>query len=170
METLVLSQSYEPMDRVSWQRAITLWWTDKVEILEEYDDRAIRGADFSMPMPCVVRFVSAVRKRKRSIRFSRQNVYARDKGRCAYCALDIALSESTYDHVVPRRLGGRTTWENIVICCQPCNQKKGGRLPEQARMKLRTAPVKPRSLPPVERGVRVGHEIPVRWKPYLGIA
>ena len=25
----------------------------------------------------------------------------------------------TFDHVVPRRLGGRTSWENVATACAP---------------------------------------------------
>jgi 5-methylcytosine-specific restriction endonuclease McrA len=76
-------------------------------------------------------------------------VFARDSGRCQYCQVKVSRFEATYDHVVPRAQGGKTTWENIVIACVSCNQKKGGRTPTQASMKLRTAPVRPKKLPEV---------------------
>src|SRR5688572_2120221 len=147
METLLLSHAYEPVDRISWQRAITLWWMDKVEILEEYEDREIRSVSFAMRMPSVVRFLTAFRSRKRSVKFSRENVYTRDHGMCQYCGKKVPRMEATYDHVMPRKLGGETRWDNVVIACLPCNQRKGGRTPEQAGMKLRCKPVKPKTLP-----------------------
>ena len=168
MDTLVLSPAYEPIERVAWQRAITLWWTDKVEIVEEYQDREIRGVTFSMKVPAVVRFLKSVRARRRSVKFSRENVYARDHGRCAYCAQAVARELSTYDHVVPRKLGGQTSWENVVIACMECNQKKGGRTPEQAGMRLNVHPIKPKALPPVVRmGLLYKNGMPGSWKPYL---
>jgi 5-methylcytosine-specific restriction endonuclease McrA len=120
-----------------------------VEVVEEYDDKEIRAVTFTIKMPSVVRFLRAIRGKKKAVKFSRQNVYARDGGRCQYCASKVARFEATYDHVVPRSKGGKTTWENIVIACVPCNQKKGGRTPEQAHMKLRTTPVRPKKLPEV---------------------
>jgi 5-methylcytosine-specific restriction endonuclease McrA len=147
METLVLSMGYEPVARVPWQRAVTLLFMGKVEVVEEYADKEIRSITFTLKMPSVVRFLRAIRGTRKQVKFSRQNVYARDTGRCQYCGVRVARHEATYDHVVPRAQGGKTTWENIVIACVPCNQKKGGRTPAQARLKLLTVPVKPKKLP-----------------------
>ena len=41
------------------------------------------------------------------------------------------------------RFGGRTSWENVVVACVPCNQRKAGRTPQQAGMRLRKVPHKP---------------------------
>lgn len=146
METLVLNSSFQPVARVTWQRAITLLFLGKVEVVEEYDDKTIRAVSFEIKMPSVIRFFRGLARRKPIIRFSRQNVYGRDHGQCQYCARKLPRSEATYDHVVPRSQGGRTQWENIVIACVPCNQAKGGRTPEQARMRLLSVPVKPKKL------------------------
>jgi hypothetical protein len=71
---------------------------------------------------------------------SKHGVYQRDGGTCAYCGKSILLEQATLDHVIPQRLGGEDTWENLVTCCARCNQRKGGRTPEQARMELRVQP------------------------------
>lgn len=147
METLVLNATYEPVARVSWQRAITLLFSGKVEVVEEYDDKTIRSVTFELKMPAVVRFVRMLRRGRKGIKFSRENVLARDKGQCQYCARKLAREEATYDHVVPRAQGGVTSWDNVVIACVRCNQKKGGRTPAQAGMKLLSAPVRPKALP-----------------------
>lgn len=147
METLVLSASYEPMQVVSWQRAITLFFMDKVEVVEEYADKHIRTVSVTLPMPSVVRFLKAMKNRKRAVKFSRQNVYARDKGRCQFCGVSVPRHLATYDHVMPRSRGGRTTWENVVIACVTCNQRKADRTPEEARMRLLSTPVKPKLVP-----------------------
>jgi 5-methylcytosine-specific restriction endonuclease McrA len=168
MDTLVLSHAYQPLDRISWQRAITLWVLDKVEILEEYEDRTVGSVSFSIKMPAVVRFVYAVKIRMGSVKFSRENVFARDKGRCQYCRKKLTRKEATYDHVVPRRFGGPTRWDNIVLACVPCNQRKGGRTPAQAGMKLAVAPVRPKSLPPTLRfTLPAPGDMPVAWKQYF---
>jgi len=46
METLVLNPGYEPVARVPWQRAVTLLFLGKVEVVEEYDDKEIRSVTF----------------------------------------------------------------------------------------------------------------------------
>jgi hypothetical protein len=70
--------------------------------------------------------------------------------------------------VVPRAQGGKTTWENVVICCVPCNQRKGGRTPSQAGMRLRSTPVKPKSLPARLRIV-IGWQkgMPTSWRAWM---
>ncbi len=169
METLVLDHTYSPVARVSWQRAITLLWENKVEVVEEYEDWTVRSVTIEIKVPSVIRFLKKVFGKKRAVKFSRENVFARDAGRCQYCSTKVSRAESTYDHVVPRVQGGHTRWENIVIACTPCNQKKGGRTPEQAHMKLLSVPVKPKKLP--ENTVRLTFAyqkgMPTSWANWL---
>lgn len=146
METLVLDATYAPVARVSWQRALTLFFANKVEVLEKYEDRKVRSVTLEVHVPAVIRFFRA-HARKKGVKFSRDNVYARDKGRCQYCGRKVARDEATYDHVVPRGQKGPTNWENVVIACVPCNQKKGCRTPIQAGMTLLSFPHRPKSLP-----------------------
>ncbi len=168
METLVLSAGFEPVARVSWQRAVTLLWEGKVEVVEEYQDRVVRSVTFEIKIPAVIRFLRAVRGRKRALKFSRENVYVRDRRRCQYCGRIVPRPEATYDHVVPRSQGGKTLWENVVICCVPCNQRKGGRTPEQARMRILSTPHKPTALPDRLR-VTFGWQpgMPILWRNWL---
>src|SRR5690242_21174499 len=136
-QTLLLNQGFEPFKVISWQRAITLLFLGKVEVLEEYD-RDIRSVNVIIKVPAVVRLLRAFRRHARPVKFSRVNIYARDNYRCQYCGVRCGISELTYDHVIPRAKGGKTTWDNIVTCCYPCNGKKGNRTPHEAKMALRT--------------------------------
>lgn len=167
MDTLVLSASYEPVARVSWRRAITLMFAGKVEVLEEYQDRHVRSVAVALRVPAVVRFLRALAGRRRAVKFSRENVFARDHGRCQYCGATVAPGAATYDHVLPRSQGGKTSWENVVIACAPCNQRKGGRTPEQARMKLGATPVRPKRLPELRLTLQFGKDVPEAWRPWL---
>ncbi|KAB2910523.1 MAG: HNH endonuclease, partial [Kofleriaceae bacterium] len=82
------------------------------------------------------------------------------------CGVRCGISELTYDHVIPRAKGGKTTWENIVTCCYPCNGKKGNRTPSEAKMALRTQPVRPHWVPAVT--IRVStRSVPDAWRDYL---
>ncbi|MFO0723078.1 MAG: HNH endonuclease [Myxococcota bacterium] len=166
METLLLTSTFEPVRPVGWQRAITLLTLGKVEVLEIYEDRAVRSVSLTMPMPSVARFLGGVRPRARVARFSRENVFLRDGGRCQYCGRVLHRNEATYDHVIPRSRGGRTNWTNIVIACLGCNQRKGGRTPEEARLRLRSLP----TAPPARLGglwLGAGREVPRSWRQYL---
>jgi 5-methylcytosine-specific restriction endonuclease McrA len=168
VETLALSAGYEPLARIPWQRAVTLLFQGKVEVIEEYQDRSIRSVTFEIRMPSVVRFLRALRNRRRAVKFSRENVYARDGGRCSYCRARVARHEATYDHVVPRNQGGRTDWTNVVIACVPCNQRKGGRTPEQAGMRLLATPARPRKLPDTVRiTLTFVPGMPASWRSWL---
>ena len=146
-QTLVLDTAYIPVARVHWQRAVTLLFMGKVEVVEEYEDKEIKSVTFSIKLPSIVRFIRALKSKRRAIKFSRENVFARDHGKCQYCGVRLARPEATYDHVIPRAQGGKTTWDNVVICCVPCNRTKGNRTPAQAGMTLLSTPVRPKKLP-----------------------
>ena len=163
--TLLLSQGYEPIKVISWQRAITLLTLGKVEVIEEYDHE-IRAVSVVIKIPAVVRLLRAFRRHAKPVKFSRINIYARDGYRCQYCGAKCPISELTYDHVTPRAKGGRTTWDNIVTCCYPCNYAKGSRTPAEAKMSLKSAPVRPQWVPAVT--IRVStRSVPDAWRDYL---
>jgi 5-methylcytosine-specific restriction endonuclease McrA len=163
--TLVLSQGFEPISIVSWQHAITLLFLGKVEVIEEYD-RDIKTTSLVIKVPAVVRLLSAFRRHKKPVKFSRVNIYGRDKYTCQYCGVKHSINELTYDHVVPRSQGGKTTWTNIATCCESCNRKKGGRTPAQAGMRLLKAPVQPTATPVLV--VAVSREsVPDAWRDYM---
>jgi 5-methylcytosine-specific restriction endonuclease McrA len=162
---LLLNASYEPLRVITWKRAITLLTLDKVEVLETYD-REVRSVTFAIRLPAVVRLVNLVRFRNHTIRFSRQNIYLRDKHQCQYCGSTKDGCDLTYDHVVPKSMGGKTAWENIVTCCLPCNKKKGGRTPAQARMHLIRKARKPNWHPMLMITLRI-RNTPDTWRDYL---
>ena len=167
-ETLVLDPAWLPVARVSWQRAITLLWEGKVEVIEEYEDKIVRSVTLEVRVPSVIRFLKGRVGHRPAIRFSRQNVFLRDGGRCQYCGQRVLREHATYDHVVPRVQGGATRWENVVIACVPCNQRKGGRTPVQAKMHLLSTPVRPRSLPGgLVFTFRFHKGMPDCWRAYL---
>jgi len=163
--TLLLSQSYEPLELISWQRAFTMLTLGKVEVVEEYD-HDVRTVSVIFKVPAVVRLLRAFRRFRKPVKFSRVNIYARDKYRCQYCGTKAPISELTYDHVVPRAQGGRTTWTNIVTACYTCNRNKGNRTPEQASMRLRTAPVQPTWVPAMTLRISTV-SVPDAWRDYL---
>ena len=162
---LLLNATYEPLRVISWKRAITLLTLDKVEVLETYD-RVVRSVTLAIRLPAVVRLIHIVRFRKHTIRFSRENIYIRDKYQCQYCASSMNASDLTYDHVIPKSRGGKTAWENIVTCCLPCNKKKGGRTPGQAKMSLISKAKRPSWHPMLMITRRIGNT-PESWRAYL---
>jgi 5-methylcytosine-specific restriction endonuclease McrA len=142
-----------------------MWFQDKVEVIEEYDEE-IRSVSLVIKMPAVVRLLRAV-KGKKAIKFSRINVATRDNFSCQYCSTKLPLKKLTYDHVVPRAQGGKTCWANIVMACYGCNERKSNRTPKQAGMALRKVPVKPRYLPVVVFRIEPQTTIPDQWANYV---
>ncbi len=142
--TLVLNATYEPIQIVSWRRAVRMLFQDKVEVVAEYN-REIRSVSLTIKLPSVLRLIHYVRVRPHHsrIRFSRANIYARDNHTCQYCTRRFATTQLTYDHVIPVARGGPKTWENIVTCCVPCNRRKGNRTPAEAGLSLSKNPKAP---------------------------
>lgn len=162
---LLLNISYEPIKIIDWQKAITLLCLGKVEVIEEYG-RNIRSVSFTIKLPSVVRLLNVVKRNKKPVKFSRQNIYARDKYKCQYCGVKFPSEDLTYDHVLPKSRGGRTEWTNIVTCCIDCNRKKGGKTPREASMKLLKKPVMPAWVPAVR--LTIGFKkVPETWREYL---
>lgn len=166
-QTLLLNASYEPLKVVHWQKAVTLLWQGKVEVVEVYD-REIRAVTFSFKLPSVIRLLRYIKIKRRFdyVPFSRVNIYARDGHTCQYCGLQCPTTELTFDHVVPVARGGRKDWENIVTCCVSCNRRKGGRTPGEARMRMVRHPKRPESPPAIR--ITIGlRNAPESWRDYL---
>jgi len=164
-QVLLLNISYEPLKVINWKRAINMLCLGKVEIIEEYNQE-IHSVSFTIKMPSVVRLLNMVKRDKSPVKFSRQNIYARDRYKCQYCGIRFPTEALTYDHVLPKSRGGRTEWENIVTCCMDCNRKKGGRMPHEASMKLIRRPFQPDWVSSIR--ITVGFkEVPQSWRDYL---
>ncbi|PZQ24237.1 MAG: HNH endonuclease [Sphingopyxis macrogoltabida] len=130
--------SYYPLSLWPWQTAVKAVFLDRVTIVENYE-REIHSPTRSMPIPSVIALRQYV-KPSQYPAFTRFNLFLRDRFACQYCG---SGKDLTFDHVVPRRLGGRTSWENVATACAPCNLKKGGRTPQQAHMPLHQQPWRP---------------------------
>jgi 5-methylcytosine-specific restriction endonuclease McrA len=164
MRTLVLDQGYLPVNVVSWRRAMSYIARDRAAVLEEYEALVHDGVQ----MPAVVRLSRPVARHTQRVKFSRANVLARDRWRCQYCGQRFRGDELTYEHVVPRSQGGRTTWENIVMACVACNRRKGNRTPAQAEMKLLRPPTRPAWVPRYNPRLQA-RDVPVEWRDYWTI-
>lgn len=161
----MLNASFEPLNVINWKRALKLVFLEKVEVLQE-TEHEVHSAHESLRIPAVVRLVRFVGFRKREVKFSRQNIYARDKFECQYCGEQLKPKNLTCDHVVPRSRGGKTTWTNIVTCCRPCNRRKGNRSPEEAGLHLRRQPVRPSWLLGFHARFTMTQP-PAAWREYL---
>jgi 5-methylcytosine-specific restriction endonuclease McrA len=130
--------SYFPLSLWPWQDVIKAVFLDRVEVIAEYD-HVVRSPSFEMRLPSVISLREYV-SQDRPPAFTRFNVFLRDGFICQYCT---ATDDLTFDHLVPRSRGGRTTWENIVTACGPCNLRKGGRLARECGMHPHRRPRRP---------------------------
>ncbi len=165
--TLLLNSTYEPLRVIPWKKAILLLCQGKVEVLEVYD-REVHGISITFRLPSVLRLLELVkiRKNQRVVKFSRGNIFARDKYSCQYCGQRFRAEELTFDHVVPIAKGGKKTWTNIVTACIRCNNRKSGRTPPEANMRLIKKPVKPNWSPSLTITIGI-KKTPESWRDYL---
>ncbi|MDF1736826.1 MAG: HNH endonuclease [Minwuia sp.] len=155
--------SYFPLSVWPWQEAVKASFLERVNIIQFYD-RTVSSPSLTMQLPSVIALKEYVRPAAYPA-FTRFNVFLRDRFRCQYCN---ATEDLTFDHVIPRRAGGRTTWENVVAACAPCNIAKGGRMPDRANMHPHRPPVRPT----MQDLNRIGRAFPPNylhdgWRDYL---
>lgn len=130
--------SYYPLSLWPWQEAIKAAVLDRVAIVAQYD-HVVRSPSVEIRIPSVVVLRDYVKPQKR-VAFTRFNLFLRDEFCCQYCG---ARGDLTFDHVIPRARGGRTSWENVVAACAPCNLRKGSMSLRQSGLRLRRPPRRP---------------------------
>lgn len=139
---LVLNGNYEPLNIVTAKRAIVLIYQKKAEMIFSYNGVVVRSAYSEYRVPSVIRLVKYIKIPRKEIPLTKRNILKRDDYTCQYCG-SRDYNQLTVDHVIPKVLGGKDTWENMVTACVSCNNKKGDKTPEMAGMKLLTVPKKP---------------------------
>ena len=130
--------SYYPLSLWSWQDAVKAVFLDRVQIVAEYKE-CVRSPSTEIRIPSVVELKDYVKPQKQ-VAFTRFNLLLRDGLSCQCCG---SKGDLTFDHVVPRAKGGRTSWENVVAACSKCNLKKGSRDLHHSGLNLRKPPRRP---------------------------
>jgi 5-methylcytosine-specific restriction endonuclease McrA len=181
-KVLVLNRSYLPVHITSVRRAITLLYCEVALAVDgeyrtfdfgawlqlEPEGDTIGLVNRAMRLPRVILLRGFDRVPRREVRFSRFNVYARDRGQCQYCGRRFPRSDLNLDHVVPRSRGGASAWENVVCSCVGCNRTKGNRTPSEAGMRLVRSPYRPQWTPFVVDTYRQRRHMD--WLPFLTVA
>jgi 5-methylcytosine-specific restriction endonuclease McrA len=181
---LVLNRVYQPVHVTSVRRAISLLYQGVARAVDEqfrlFDFQSwselaaaahqdvIRTVTRRIRIPRVIVLLTYEHLPKARVRFSRFNIYARDDSTCQYCGRRLPRSELNLDHVIPRSRGGSTTWENVVCSCVACNLRKGGRTPDEAGLRLKRAPSRPRWTPVFRSATR--RAFYREWMPFLSMA
>lgn len=178
---LVLNRSFVPINITTVRRAFVLFYQDLAKAVDgqfetfSFKDwsalsvaahhETIGLVDRVVRVPRVILLTAYDRMPRRHVRFSRHNIYLRDRNTCQFCGKRFPRSELNLDHVVARSQGGKTIWENVVTSCIQCNRKKGGLVPAKAGLKLIRPPVRPRWTPFMDFSLH-----PFRyeeWKPFF---
>jgi 5-methylcytosine-specific restriction endonuclease McrA len=160
VHALVLNATYEPLCVVSSRRAVILVLAGKAVAVESGHEE-LHSERLSLHVPVVVRLTRFVKVPYRAhVPLTRRAVFARDGGRCVYCA----APATSLDHVVPRSRGGEHRWENVVSCCRRCNHAKADRGLPELGWRMHRQPRAPSG--PAWRVLGTGRMHP-RWRPYL---
>ena len=133
--------SYYPLSLWSWQESVKAVVSGRVNVVSLYD-RIVRSPTQAFHLPSVISLKEYIPAARRPA-FTRFNVFLRDSFSCQFCGDEFPTHDLTFDHLIPRSRGGRTTWENVVTACSPCNLTKGDQLPAEARMFPRIPPAQP---------------------------
>lgn len=159
---LILNVNFEPLHVCNTKRALSLVMAGKAEIV--LNGRGmIHSASDAFELPSIIKLQYMVKRPRPRISLSKREILRRDDYTCQYCGRK--SHHLTIDHVVPRHMGGRHTWTNLVAACSPCNRRKGGRTPEQANMHLQRQPKEPSA----SALYRFGRHLDDReeWEPFI---
>ena len=143
-------------------------WCELSQLALEFEPDAhdwIHTIRLEIAVPRIIRLAVYDRLPQQTVKFNRRNIYARDGNHCQYCGKRFPTTELSLDHIIPRSIGGKTSWENIVCACLKCNIRKGGRTPDQAGMRLIAVPKKPRRNPVIT--VKLADGRYASWKAFL---
>jgi 5-methylcytosine-specific restriction endonuclease McrA len=170
-KVLLLNASYEALGVVEAPRAVRLVWKGAAQPVEYTGGGVLRSQHYVFVVPSIVRLVEYIDLRRRRANSGKQRIriLARDKMRCQYCGTRGTPFELTLDHIVPRARGGHSEPENLCAACKPCNQRKGNRTPDEARMPLLASPSALRYGLDKAMLRHYANERP-EWRPYLFLA
>lgn len=159
---MVLNANFEPINVCGMRRAVGLLLGEKATMV--LNGRGIiKTSQNTFPRPSVIRLTCMIHRPRPIVKLTRRELFRRDHFTCQYCGQK--KSNLTVDHIIPRHLGGRQTWENVVTACAECNHIKGGRTLQEANMHLIAAP-KP---PPATIHYVFAHHLSryEEWTPFL---
>lgn len=191
-QVLVLNRLWQAVNVCSVRRALSLLFEGHAQVVfgddsgdfrtfsfaqwRDFSDRnplddhreTVRTISLRLRVPRVILLMVFDRLPKKEVKFTRHNIFERDRNTCQYCNRTLERRDLNLDHVVPRDRGGPTTWENIVCSCIPCNTRKANRTPAEAGMRLIRKPKRPKWRPFVQ--VSFGLPVPESWRHFLDLA
>jgi len=165
-EVLVLNSDFEPLNVCHVRRALVMVYLGKADVLHAHESSIPINYN-GLAHPSVVKLRHHVRRPLPELKLSRRTVFARDQFICQYCGH--VGKDLTIDHVVPKRHGGGTVWENLVCSCRRCNMKKGDKMLHQTSMKLIKQPRRPKYIPYISLTKYLAGRKNELWRDYLPV-
>ena len=186
---LVLNRLWQAVNVTTVKRALTLLFQGHAQVVlnredgsfqtfnffqwhslsvQEPHEESISTVSIRIRVPRVILLAMFDRLPKKEVKFTRHNIFERDKNTCQYCGHKFDRRDLNLDHVIPRDRGGPTTWENIVCSCIECNTRKGNRTPREASMRLIRKPKKPRWRPFLQINFNLSQHD--SWKHFIDLA
>lgn len=162
---LVLNKSYVPVETISWQESFKKIFNGLAYAVEYYDDDYIKTPSDEFLKPAVIVCTEFNGMPKRLPIYSKRLVCQRDEWACMYCGNRVTSETYSIDHIKPRCKGGRSTFENTVCCCKPCNARKADKSLIEAKMSLRCKPGRPKFNPVEAKFARMA--LAEEWKIYI---
>ena len=144
MKALMLDSAWRPINFVKLHRAVVMLLTDKVDLITSWEGEVVNSSSFKIEAPAIIRLKTYIGGRFGRPRFRRKILFTRDSWTCQYCNIKLGWKIITIDHVIPRCMGGKTTWENCVTACLKCNEKKGHKSLKDCGLSLTTQPKEPK--------------------------
>ena len=139
-QVLVLNGNFEPINVCDIRRALNLVICEKATLIAN-GRGFIHTSIQAYPLPSVIRLNKMVHRPRPHVKPVRREIFRRDHYTCQYCGRH--TPNLTIDHILPKHMGGRQTWENSVTACSACNHRKGGRTLEESGMHLLRIPKDP---------------------------
>ncbi|TFH22180.1 HNH endonuclease [Candidatus Bathyarchaeota archaeon] len=164
-QCLVLNKSWIPVETVTWQEAFKKIFNGLAYAVEYYDDEIIRTPNDEYLKPAVIVCTEYNGRPNRMPVYSKRLVCQRDEWTCMYCGTPVTEGTYSIDHVIPRAKGGRSTFDNTVCACKPCNSRKADKSLRQSKMKLHCNPGKPKINPVSAKFSRIRLE--QEWVQYV---
>jgi len=159
-----LPLSYMPLSTLIWEESIKYMVLDKADVLAYHENWIVHSATWETPVPSVM-MLREYMKPKTTVRFNRINIYLRDNHKCQYCGDHIEGRAATLDHVIPYAKGGKSSWENCVTACAPCNSAKSD---ITKGWKPKVKPYKPDYYELVSKRKQMGFDLRYKeWEQYL---
>lgn len=147
-EILVLNNSYMPIAKTSWDRAIILILLERAFSIKD-STRIVKSQYLELKVPEIIVLKNVNYFKRQTTAFSKKAALMHYKV-CQICG-ESDRTKITIDHIIPRSrwdeiskergiVYGLNSWDNCVVLCKRHNQEKSDKLPEEIGWEIKVNP------------------------------